>query len=121
MPPWTRAASPPIGQWLQYRADARKSASVEDGNQSVPLVGWRAQIDGPVRSSASIVGNIVLLGTHHTGAFDARDREGGGSGRSASTAHQTGGEGRIVVGIRGQRQHLGAPGWPPRTADRRHL
>jgi|CXWL01.1.fsa_nt_gi outer membrane protein assembly factor BamB len=100
-PPSTLMESPPIGQWLQYRADAGKSAIVPDGGQSDPPVGWRAQIDGPVRSSASIVGNIVLLGTHHTGAFEARDLASGRrlwSVRLPNWVHQDGvSEGRIVV------------------------
>ncbi len=63
------------GSWLQYRENGRNSARVDGGSTAgaSPVTGWLAAIDGPVRSSASIVGNVVLLGTHLTGSFEARD------------------------------------------------
>lgn len=97
------------GEWLQYRADARKSADAGGSRFGAAATGWTAQIDGPVRSSPSIVGKIVLLGTHQTGAFEARDLASGRrlwAVRLPNWVHQDGvSEGRIVVVGFGDNSH----------------
>lgn len=101
LPPPALEEAPRLGEWLQYRGDARKSASEAVDGLPASLAGWHGQIDGPVRASPSIVGNIVLLGTHQTGAFDARDLATGRrlwSVRLPNWVHQDAvSEGRIVV------------------------
>ncbi len=57
--------------WLQYRSDPAKSGVRAD---TVELArDWRQHIDGPIRSTASVVGDLVLVGAHETGALTALD------------------------------------------------
>jgi outer membrane protein assembly factor BamB len=61
--------------WLQYRSDAEKTGA--NGTAAHLAQGWHRSIDGPVRSSASVAGNLVLIGAHETGAFSALDLQSG--------------------------------------------
>lgn len=66
MPP-TREA------WAQYRRDATHTGSTRSAAADAPGVEWTTQLDGPARASASIVGELVLIGAHETGALAAID------------------------------------------------
>ena len=57
--------------WNQYRRDAAHSAAAPSAPASSS--GWRTRIDGPIRSSVSVVGDIVLAGAHGTGTLAALD------------------------------------------------
>jgi outer membrane protein assembly factor BamB len=66
-----RQAGASPGAWVQYRRDASRSASATSGNAKASS--WTTHLDGEVRSTASIVGSTVLLGTHGPGALHAFD------------------------------------------------
>lgn len=59
--------------WEQYRRDATHAGSTSAMGPATPGFEWTAQLDGPVRASASIVGDLVLIGAHETGALAAFD------------------------------------------------
>lgn len=59
------------GIWAQYRADPAKSG-MSAGDQPA-AAGWRTTIDGPIRSSVSVAGTLVLVGAHGTGTLAALD------------------------------------------------
>ncbi len=87
--------------WEQYRFDAVHTGSTRATGTGTPAVEWRAQVDGPVRASASIVGDLVLIGAHETGALAAFDLTTGiarWSARVPNWVHQdVVSDGRIAV------------------------
>ncbi len=57
--------------WRQYRATgARGGIAARDASDTT---GWRGTVDGPLRSSAIAVGDMVLIGSHGTGTLTAID------------------------------------------------
>jgi outer membrane protein assembly factor BamB len=71
-----RSELPVVGAaWRQYRATgARAGIAVRDTGSAT---GWRRQVDGPLRSSAIAVGDLVLIGSHGTGTLTAIDAASG--------------------------------------------
>ena len=61
--------------WVQYRADAAKGGATSDGatRPSVVIAPWRWQSGGEFRASASVVGNLALIGSHGSGDISAVD------------------------------------------------
>lgn len=115
------AFPPSIGSgWPQYRLDAAHTATVADAGVSADAASagdetsktvapadvasdssWAATIEGEVRSSASIVGDLVLVGTHGNGELAAFDRRSGAlrwRRRLPNWVHQDPvSDGRVVV------------------------
>lgn len=112
------AMPPSIGAaWPQYRLDAAHTATVADMTP-VPTAGdetsksvaqvdvasdsaWTSTIAGEVRSSASLVGDLVVVGTHGNGELAAFDRRTGAlrwRRRLPNWVHQDPvSDGRVVV------------------------
>lgn len=88
-------------EWLQYRggADHRGTASPSSGGPQSAT--WSTKIDGPARASASIVGDLVLIGAHGTGDLEAIDRHTGlvrWTARAPNWIHQDAvSDGRVVL------------------------
>jgi len=70
------ALPPSVGlAWPQYRGDAAHTALHSD---SVPTAAtWPARIEGEVRASASLIGDLLVVGTHGNGELAAFDRRTG--------------------------------------------
>ncbi len=66
--PTTRVAVVP---WTQYRGDAARSGVAAPGTPG--SAGWRLQLDGEVRATASLAGDRLFLGTHGPGALHVVD------------------------------------------------
>ena len=83
--------------WPQYRRDGTKSATVATGG----TVGWHSRLDGPSRSSFSVVGNSAFLGAHMTGTLASYDIANGAlrwSSRLPDWIHQdVVSDGRVAV------------------------
>jgi outer membrane protein assembly factor BamB len=58
-------------RWLQYRRDAARLATSVETDSVV--TSWRTRIDGPVRSTISVAGEVALVGAHGTGTVQALD------------------------------------------------
>lgn len=56
------------GTWPQYRGDAERTGVVADtaGQRE-----WTAKVAGPMRSTVSVAGGLVLAGTHDNGVLSA--------------------------------------------------
>ncbi len=67
----------PRPAWTQYRADAARTASRDGTVGGPPASGWRTVLDGRIRASASVAGDLVLVGGHGTGSLTALDRSSG--------------------------------------------
>jgi outer membrane protein assembly factor BamB len=98
IPKVTSSSTAPV--WLQHRGDPAKSGiSNAAGN---PRDSWLAQLDGPIRSAVSVTGDLVLIGAHGTGDFEALDITTGRrrwSARMPNWVHQDAvSDGRVVVG-----------------------
>ena len=66
----------PVGlAWTQYRGEARKSGIAPAAVTVADEVGggWRTQVDGQLRATASLVGHHVLVGSHGRGTLTALD------------------------------------------------
>ncbi len=63
--------------WLQYRADPARTARREDTGGTQPIGGWHTLLDGRIRASVSVAGDLVLVGGHGTGSLTALDRTSG--------------------------------------------
>lgn len=85
--------------WTQYRHDPLHSAVTDTPGDAPP--GWTTAVDGRVRASASVVGDLVLVGGHGTGSLTALDLATGAErwvARLPNWVHQDPvSDGRIVV------------------------
>jgi outer membrane protein assembly factor BamB len=62
-----------VAGWAQYRNDAARSGVTSAGVRGAGS--WQVAVDGELRSTASVIGDRVLVGTHGPGAlhvFEAR-------------------------------------------------
>ena len=61
--------------WTQYRADAAKhgASAIPASIAAAPTATWRWVSGEPVRASASVVGDLVLIGSHGSGDINAVD------------------------------------------------
>jgi outer membrane protein assembly factor BamB len=62
--------------WLQFRADPARSGQGDNtdlGPDSMAADGWHTALHGPIRASASVSGDLVLIGGHGTGSLTAMD------------------------------------------------
>lgn len=64
------------GEWLQHRADARRTGISRDVATSVGFT-WTAKVGGELRSSAAVVGGQVFIGAHGNGELVALHLESG--------------------------------------------
>jgi outer membrane protein assembly factor BamB len=70
---------PRAESWSQYRHDAGRSGIDPEppSTGDAAATGWRAVVDGQVRASVSVAGDVVLVGAHGTGSLTALDRRTG--------------------------------------------
>ncbi len=88
--------------WPQYRRDALRSATVP--STSSMGVFWYATVSGQVRATASVIGSLVLVGTHGNGVLEAHDLRTGSLRwrvREPNWIHQDaiGDEGAVFIGF----------------------
>lgn len=55
--------------WRQYRGDSAKGASVARTAAKGRPVSWRTDIGGEIRTSPSLIGDHIVVGTHGTGTL----------------------------------------------------
>jgi len=63
--------------WLQFRADPARSGHGDNTDlgpdSMVAADGWQTALHGPIRASASVSGDLILIGGHGTGSLTALD------------------------------------------------
>lgn len=93
--------APPSPPWSQYRGDPQRSGHAAADRADDAGAGWRTWLDGRIRASASVAGDLVLVGGHGTGSLTALDRATGEArwiARLPNWIHQDPlTDGRIVV------------------------